>query len=267
MTTVINALLFDGPSWQLIEQCNFFNDTLEIDRLFQQPRPTPSLWPPKEKASDIWRLNNPGLTVGNHPWSGSVIRSNNGYTNDSSSEDVAVSVGVVGTRPPNSWRDKVRSSKLSLNAPEFVPKSIAPSVSPRPENKFTPLPTRPSWPASRSTTHHQSGRSQRGGRKGFRGTPLPPSSLLVKLASDGFVTSSSDESIMGSQTRSKEVLMQDEGCLYCSRRGYDVDMVSSHCLRHPITQAIICPNLKGRLCPRCGDQGRHSHTERECLNR
>ncbi|TRY76283.1 hypothetical protein TCAL_10211 [Tigriopus californicus] len=270
MTAGLSASLpFDGPSWHLIEKCNFFNDSLEIHRLFQQTRHAPSQWPTEESATHIWRLKNftneksvtPGLRV-------------NGFLPcmDLSLAQGAplAQAGVVGSRPGpsgsvgsvGSWTGKARGSKLSLNAPEFVPKASSGSapVSPRRTdfetlgNKFTPLPSRPGM------------RCPRGGRKAFRGSVAPPSALLTKATSDGFTTSSSSDESSSSAQRSREILLPDEGCVYCSRRGYDLDMISSHCLRHPITQAIICPNLKGRLCPRCGDQGRHSHTETECVN-
>lgn len=47
-----------------------------------------------------------------------------------------------------------------------------------------------------------------------------------------------------------------KSCSYCIRNGGDKSMYDSHCLRNPITNAIMCPELKKlQLCHKCGDTG------------
>jgi len=47
-----------------------------------------------------------------------------------------------------------------------------------------------------------------------------------------------------------------KACSFCIRNGGDKSMYDSHCLRNPITNAIMCPELKKlKLCHKCGDTG------------
>jgi len=57
-----------------------------------------------------------------------------------------------------------------------------------------------------------------------------------------------------------------ESCSFCIRIGRDKAMYDSHCLRNPITGAIMCPELKRhKICHHCGDTGDDFvHSEFEC---
>jgi len=45
-------------------------------------------------------------------------------------------------------------------------------------------------------------------------------------------------------------------CAFCVRQGADKSMCESHCLRNPVTNAIMCPELKRhQVCDQCGDTG------------